>query len=346
MRYFLILYVCCMNVGIAADAVMQWSSLTSLPDREGFASPFAGVSAGALIVAGGANIPGEKWGDTFQKVWTDSVFILETPTGEWRTGWRLPRKLAYGISVSSDNSVLCFGGSNENSHYADGFRLHWVDKKVVVTPLPALPRSCANACGALVGRTVYIAGGTETPGSTMAMKSFWSLDLDTPDARWRELETWPGPERMLSVAGALGGDFYLFSGASLKVGPDGKIVRTYLRDAYRYRPGKGWSRIQDLPRAAVAAPSPAASIDGRIVLFSGDDGAHVHFTPVSKHPGFPRTALFYDPIKDLWTESEGVPFSRVTAPVVLWKSHLVIPNGETRVRVRTPEIWSLTMPAR
>lgn len=340
-------YFCAVSLAMADDTkAMRWSKLSSLPDREGFASPFAGVSGGALIVAGGANIPGEKWGNSFQKVWSDSVFILETPSGEWRTGFHLPRKLAYGISVSSDDSVLCFGGSDDSTHHADGFRLRWVDKNLVMNFLPPLPRPCANACGALVGRSIYIAGGLETPGSTIAMKSFWSLDLDAPNARWQELEPWPGPGRMLSVAGVMDGDFYLLSGASLAVGPSGKPVRTYLRDAYRYRPGKGWSRIADLPRAAVAAPSPATAIDGHLVFFSGDDGAHVNFAPVSKHPGFPRTALSYDAAKNLWTESEGIPFSRVTAPMIPWRDHLVIPNGETRVRVRTPEVWSLAIPVR
>jgi N-acetylneuraminic acid mutarotase len=347
MRYFLLLSLCAMNLCIANEtSVMQWSKLRPLPDREGFAAPFAGVSGGALIVAGGANIPGEKWGDSFKKVWSDSVFILEAPGGDWRTGFRLPRKLGYGVSVSSDDSVLCFGGSDETTHYADGFRLRWVDEDLAITPLPPLPRTCANACGALVGRTVYIAGGIEAPNSTNTMRSFWSLDLGTPNASWKELEPWPGPGRMLAVSGVLDGDFYLFSGADLSIGAHKETVRTYLKDAYRYRLGIGWKRIADLPRAAVAAPSEAAVIDGSLVLFSGDDGVNVHFTPVSEHPGFPRTALAYDAAKDVWTEIEGVPFSRVTTPAVRWRDQLVIPNGETRVRVRTPEVWSLVLPIR
>lgn len=347
MRRVLPFLLCASGICMANEPkMMHWSKLPPLPDPEGFASPFAGVSAGVFIVAGGANIPGEKWKEPFQKVWSDRVFVLSKPDGAWREEFRLPGRRAYGISVSTGEGVLCFGGSDERAHYADAFQLRWEEGRLVRSTLPPLPRPCANACGALVGRTVYIAGGIETPTATEAMHSFWSLDLDAPGARWRELDPWPGPARMLSVAGVLDDGFYLVSGASLSAGPDGKPARTYLRDAYVYTPGKGWKRLADLPRAAVAAPSPAAVIDGKITLFSGDDGENVNFTPASQHPGFPRTALAYNPARDAWTERDGIPFSRVTAPAVPWLDQLVIPNGEVRVRVRTPEVWSLQMPVR
>ena len=62
---------------------------------------------------------------------------------------------------------------------------------------------------------------------------------------------------MLSVAGACDGSFYLFSGAELHAGADGKPVRRYLTDAYVFKPGMGWEKLPDMPRPAVAAPSPA-----------------------------------------------------------------------------------------
>ena len=95
---------------------------------------------------------------------------------------------------------------------------------------------------------------------------------------------------MLSVAGELHGSFYLFSGARLKAGPRGKAVREYLRDAYRFTPGQGWRRLADLPCAAVAAPSPAAAAGNSLLIFSGDDGTHVDFQSVERHPVSPRRA--------------------------------------------------------
>src|SRR4051812_48682060 len=66
-----------------APQLLQWERLPSIPAAEGFAGSFAGVSGGALVVAGGANITGDKWGTNYQKVWYDSVFVLEQPKGAW-----------------------------------------------------------------------------------------------------------------------------------------------------------------------------------------------------------------------------------------------------------------------
>jgi N-acetylneuraminic acid mutarotase len=217
--------------------------------------------------------------------------------------------------------------------------MKWAAGTLEFSALPSLPRPCANGCGALVGRVIYVAGGTEAPGSTTALRSLWALDLDQSPLVWQELPPCPGPGRILATAGVHGDSFYLFSGASLDAGPDGKPVRTYLKDAYCFSPAKGWARLADLPRPAVAAPSPALSSSRALLVVSGDDGANVDFRPPEQHPGFPRTVLAYDVATDTWSTQEGVPFSRVTVPVVGWNGGFVLPNGEVRPRERTPQVW-------
>lgn len=328
----------------APKNTLPWEKLPSLPDPEGFAGSFAGVSGGALIVAGGANITGDKWAEPLTKKWYDSVFVLKQPDGTWITGHKLPRPLGYGVSITADDSVLCFGGSDADRHYTEGLRLRWKNGTLDIASLPQLPKPCANACAALVGRTIYLAGGIETPTATTAMHTFWALDLDAADPQWKQLEPWPGPGRMLAVAGVFEDSFHLFSGAKLTAGPDGNPVREFLHDAYRFTPGQGWKKLADLPRAAVAAPSPAPVIDGKLLVLSGDDGLNTTFQPLPQHPGFPRQALAYDPQKDTWSAVDHFPFSRVTAPVVRWRNRFIIPNGEVRPRVRTPEVLTLTLP--
>ena len=347
----LALWSACLFAGISsapdanADEYLAWEKLPAIPDAEGFAAPFAGVSNRALIVAGGANIAGEKWGETIRKQWHDSVFVLDNSDGEWRGGFHLPRALGYGVSVTTERGVVCIGGSDSQRHCADVFLLEWRGGRIVTTGLPALPKPCANACGALVGKVIYVAGGIETPDATSAMKTFWKLDLAAAEPRWEALDPWPGPERMLAVAGVIGESFCIFSGARLSAGADGKPVREYLRDAYRFTPGKGWKRIADLPRAAVAAPSPALHGSGeRLLIVSGDDGSKVNFTPVRDHPGFSRDVIAYDPERDVWKGAGVVPFSRATVPTVRWLGRDVIPNGEARPRVRTPEVWATKAP--
>jgi hypothetical protein len=114
-----------------------------------------------------------------------------------------------------------------------------------------------------------------------------------------------------------------------------------LKDAYRFTAGNGWTRIANLPRAAVAAPSPAIAHEGRLLVVSGDDGKLTNFEPKSAHPGFPKDVLAYDPRMDNWVGLGDSPLSRATVSVVPWQGMFVIPNGEVRPGVRSPEVWAV-----
>jgi N-acetylneuraminic acid mutarotase len=323
---------------------LHWSQLPLLPDKLGMAGSFAGVSGGALVVAGGANFPDKMPWEGGTKVWRDPVFVLDQPNGQWRHAGKLPRPLGYGMSVSHADAVICAGGSDATRHYRETFRLRWENDAIQTEALPLLPRPCANLSGAVVGDTLYVAGGIETPLATNTMSAFWALDLSDAKAQWRELEPWPGPSRMLAIAAAQGGDFFLFGGVGLRGGPDGKPERIWLRDAWRYRTGAGWTRLADLPKPCVAAPSPAPVVKGRVLLLAGDDGSRVSFQPLDKHPGFPKTVLAYDFTRDCWSEAGEVPAPRATLPCVEWRGMFVVPSGEARPGVRSPEVWSMRAP--
>lgn len=323
-----------------ATDLLRWERLPSLPDRVGFAGPFAGVSHGTLIVAGGANFPDKLPWEGGIKAWYESVYVLEKPDGQWHVPARLPRPLAYGVSVDTPAGILCIGGADADRHYRDVFLLEWANGGIRRTPMARLPKACAYSCGARWENTVYLAGGIETPNSKTVLHTFWTLDLSQANAQWKELPPWPGPERMLATAATLDGSFYLFSGTSLRPGPDGKPVRTYLQDAYRYTPRKGWKQIADLPRPAVAAPTPAPIIDNsQILVLSGDDGSKVGFEPIDQHPGFPASVLAYDTKSNAWTFASAMPAPRVTVPAVMWQKRIVVPNGEARPGIRSPEVW-------
>jgi hypothetical protein len=53
------------------DIHLKWASLPPLPDREGYAGSFAGVSDGVLLVAGGANFQDRRPWEGGTKVWYD-----------------------------------------------------------------------------------------------------------------------------------------------------------------------------------------------------------------------------------------------------------------------------------
>lgn len=315
-------------------SMLNWTQLPPIPDARGFAGSFAGVSNGSLIVAGGTHFIDKMPWEGGTKVWYDTVYALDKPDGSWSVIGKLPKPNGYGVSITTPEGLVIVGGGNTAEHFRDAF---WLENNV---PCPPLPKPCAFMAGCVLDAVIYIAGGIETPTATSAMNTFWSLDLKKENAQWQELPPCPGKPRILSCMAAADGAVHLFSGAALKPGPDGKPEREWLNDAWRYKPDTGWEKLPDMPRVAVAAPNPAPVIDGKILILGGDDGVNANFEPKSKHPGFPRSVLVFDPKTQTWSQSEEVPFSLVTTNAVLWNGQIVVPGGEARPGVRSPQIWT------
>ncbi len=332
----------------ALGADLHWQQLPPLPNPIGVAGPFAGITHDHPLVAGGANFPnGLPWeGGT--KQWHDTVYVLNTPGGPWINAGKLPRATAYGVSITTPDGVICAGGNDATQCYADVFRLDWTDAELHTTPLPPLPQPCANACGALLNNTVYLAGGETAPGTTEALHTFWALDLSQPNATWQQLPPWPGPARTLATASSQSGAFFLIGGVSLQPNPDGSPHRTYLNDAYRFDPKTTtWSPIANLPHPVAAAPSPAPALgQSHLLLIGGDDGSRYGFQPAAEHPGFNHAILAYHTITDRWSPLGETPAAQVTVPTVSWRDRIAIPSGEIRPGVRTPEIHTLQITGR
>lgn len=333
----------CTAFGMATPSTPQvglvWEKLPALPDQEGFAAPFVGVSGETLLVGGGANFPGKRPWEGGTKVWYDTVFALSDSNGAWRVAGHLPRPNAYGVGVTYRGKLICVGGGDSHHHFADVFALGWDGRTLSVEPLPSLPKVCSFVCGALIDSTLYLAGGLDRPDALVTMQNFWSLDLSDPRARWRKLPPWPGRGRAQATAGAAAGYFYLVSGYDFQKDSAGKVTRVYLRDAYRYHPQRGWQRIADLPRATLAAATPAPTTpDGRLLILSGDDGV---YPGGPDHPGLPREVLVYDPTADRWANGGSMPFGRSTVSSTVWQDRWMIPSGEARPGFRSNEVWSL-----
>lgn len=329
-------------------AEVAWSQLMPLPDPIGVAAPFAGVSSETLVVAGGANFPEAAPWDGGVKQWHSSIFALEQTDGSWRRVGELPEANAYGTSVTTKDGILCLGGSNESHHFSSCFILQYVDGSCRFKELPSLPKPLAYTAGAALGEKVYLFGGSEEPGSTSASNELFRLDLQDLGKGWEPCDPLPGPGRILPVVGVRDGSLFVFSGASLHPDDKGNPARTYLTDAWRYRPDEGWQEMASLPRAAVAAPSPATALGhSHLLILGGDDGSLADFMPKSAHPGFTHEHLLYDRLTDTWTSSTSLPEdleSPVTTPAVTWNERTVFPSGEIRPGVRSPQVLSLGNP--
>ncbi len=331
---------------LAANIVPDdWRHLPDIPDKLGLAGAFAGVVEGSLVVAGGANFPDKMPWDGGIKKWHDTVWVLDKPDGAWREAGRLPRPLGYGVCGSTSKGLVIAGGSDLQQHHKETFRLSFKDGMAVTEPWPALPLALANCFGALVGDVLYVAGGNERAGEMECVNRAFTLNLAEPSA-WKEIEPIPGKPRFLCAAAAHDGALYICGGTTLEPQADGKMNRVYLKETWIYRPGKGWSRLADMLRPAVAAPAPMPLRDGRLLVLSGDDGSHWGFQPPVKHPGFPAAIQGYDIAADQWTEAGLLPAGRAVLPCVIWRDGIVIINGEQRPGVRSPQVWSLSVDRR
>ena len=332
-----------LDQGRSAAAEIDWRQLPPLPDPQGFASPFAGVAGGALILAGGANFSDRQIWDGGAKVWHDRIFALEPGHDEWRVVGRLPSPLAYGVSATFGDGVVCVGGSDEKRHYAEAFVLGYEKGAVVRRRLPELPLPVALAAGAIAGEVIYIAGGLSEPGSREALGSFFALDLKNPAAGWETLPSWPGPGRFQPVAASADGYFYLCSGLRYETSADNGKSLVYLKDAFRYSPAKGWEKLADLPHAAAAAASPAPAGPSGVFIIGGVDGRGAGQSP-RDFVQVPQRIQAYDPAAAVWRDAGRAPVGRVCISTAFWEKRWVLPSGERSPGIRSPEVWSLRLP--
>jgi N-acetylneuraminate epimerase len=329
---------------------LTWGSLPDLPVP--LSGHFAGIVKDRLVIVGGAHFPTPLF-EGGEKVWESAVYSIKPGEPEWTKVGHFPRPVAYGASVTWRGHLLvCIGGGDAERHYRDTTlalpmsimasapagtkELMWEDI------LPPLPKPCAFSSAALIDDRVYVAGGQEAPDSTEAMSNFWRLCVADPTILgWEELDPWPGPARILPVAASANGAFYLFSGCELFPGDDGKARRRYLRDGYRYRPGQGWEKLADMPRPAVAAPTPAPVIgDRHVLILGGDDGENADrvWELKDKHPGFHHDILAYDTLMDRWETAGNIPHALVTTTTVPMPYGFVVPGGEDRPGHRSAEV--------
>ena len=154
----------------------RWSRLASLPGKVGLGGCFVGVSGGALLVAGGCNFPEKPLWDGGKKAWYDTVYVLQKPDGQWERAGKLPHAVAYGISLTTKLGLVCIGGADASRHYGDVLVLSWSRHGLQIRKLRSLPMPLAYAAGAMVGDTIYVAGGLSKPGASSASDKFLALE--------------------------------------------------------------------------------------------------------------------------------------------------------------------------
>ncbi len=351
----------------------RWEKVGSLPDAvspqhpHGFAGLAAGVSGEVFMVAGGANFPDAAPWDGGHKTYYDRGYSYKKQDDSLvlqEASFHLPYKVAYPANVSTLQGIVVAGGENQSGALPTVLLLKWNSKKrkVQIDSLPSLPMPLTSGAVAVLDHRLYFAGGQNADGVS---DQLYELDLNRPEKGWIHRHKLPYPVThtvLLGTEDAQGKALYLIGGR--KGNPGG--ISTLYKGVYRYDTKEDqWIQKANLP-FALAAQTGVSWKDNGLLIFSGDRGETFQATErliaqidretdsikksefttrkeemQKNHPGFENQILYYDTNRDIWKNIGVIPFpGQVTTTAVKWKDEIIIPGGEIRAGVRTPDIIS------
>jgi len=354
----------------------EWTELVPLPSpvcgavQPGVAGPFAGLHGNTLIVAGGANFPDTMPWHGGKKKYRNDIYLLRMPAGSalwqsWTEKEGLPVNVAYGASASVKGGVVCMGGETESGMTDEAYIISVAGGKPLITPLPDLPAPLSGAAASAAGSVVYIAGGVTPEG---ASKALWCLDTENIDEGWKSLADLPLP-LINSVMIALPGEdprLWMLGGRTREKSADTSVIHAEIF-SYSLSADK-WTlegELTDGSRILRLAAGTGAAIDSRyIALFGGNDGSvfnHVeavlslmaretdsvrleslrleYISLQESHPGFSRSVLLVDTKRGSCFTAGKIPGpAQVTTVAVETQWGILIPSGEIKPGVRTPEV--------
>jgi N-acetylneuraminate epimerase len=348
---------------------IQWKEAASLSGLRstqsiGIAGPIVGVHNQVFIVGGGANFPELMPWEGGKKKYYSALYTFIKEADQLKAQkeiFNLPVPGAYGASCSTPDGVVYAGGESKNGLSNKVLLVRWdaAAMKIVITSLADLPDAVANASLVQVGNKIFLLGGETNEGTTSQVLA---LDISNPASHWQTLTPLPQPvSHAVAVAYPENNPTHIYLAGGRKKNASG--ISTIYSSVNKYNPEKNeWHVECSLPYAVCAGTGVAAG--QFILLFGGDRGET--FGQVEKllaaigaesdeskkqelirqknklqanHPGFNKTVLAYDFTSDSWLELNSIPHDvAVTTTAVKWGDDVIIPSGEIRAGVRTPQV--------
>lgn len=350
--------------------------------KQGVSAPFAGMSGDILLVAGGCNFPGIPASEGGEKVFYKDVYALFDPLSShavWKKIGSLPEPLAYGVSATTSEGILCAGGTDGKKSSSAVFLLRMERTKLIIGTLPALPVPLDNTAGAYGGGYFYIAGGQSD--GVPVNKVF---RLKYPSGKeWEELPDYPGKPRVQPVAvvqnGATGPCLYLMGGFTPVLNDSLGLVHT---DGLCYNPQtrqwKNTAPIVPHERGEKMALIGACGVSSGTahLVFTGGVNASIFKAALNrpvylkeavtsgndslvkrleseasvylKHPQFwyrfNDELIIYHTLTDTWATEARLPqTARAGAAMVAYNGHWLVVNGESKPGVRSEGVSVISM---
>lgn len=349
----------------------QWKIAGRIPNNShgtpslGLAGPVAGISHDRLIIGGGSNFPnGAPWNGG-NKVYYNEIYVFkkkEDSVINIKNGLHLPYPVAYSANCTTDKGIVVAGGENENGAINKVLLINWdtVKQSLVINYLPALPQPLSSGAIAGIHNDIYFAGGQN---ANAVSNKLYHLDLGHPEKGWDTLPDLPKPvTHTVLYTQSNGPDACLYLVGGRKRNPDSTSI--LYDEVYQFNlETRQWSQKSSLPYA-LSAHTGVSWNDSTLLVFSGDRGKTFHETEIllmkiarendpdrkeqlikeknelqKSHPGFNGNVLSYNTHTDVWKKTDSIPFpGQVTTTALKWDGDVIIPCGEIRAGVRTPEI--------
>lgn len=341
------------------------TSSVSVEKMEGYPAPdtclvkgvsalYAGTLDGQLVMAGGCNFPHVPVADGGKKVFYDGIYVADLSEGttlDWKLVGLLPEASAYGVTVATEEGLICVGGNTATRSLSDVYRLSLKEGVAQMDSLPSLPVTIDNMAGALLDDVLYIVGGNV---NGIPASSVYSLNLAKLDEGWKEEIAVPGNPRVQPVCAAQGGKLYVWGGFS--TAGEGREA-TLSVDGYVYTPAtKEWKQVatptDETGTAVSLGGGVALPLGGDAILCAGGVNKDIFLQALQGiHKGkeyltrpvewyqFNRKLLKYDIQKDQWTcLGDFEQGARAGAAMVSDGSSYYIINGELKPGIRTKDI--------
>ena len=350
---------------------VSWCIAGELPSNNGqpvslgVAGPVTGVHDKMMFVAGGANFPDSMPWQGGKKRYYNHIDVFTKTSNHLipvAGNFNLPDKIAYAASCSTPNGVLYAGGENETGISDKTFLLKWdaETKSVAIETLAALFVAVTNASATSHNSIVFIAGGESRDGVS---DKCWSIDLSNSASGWKELPSLPKPVShavFVSIKSADSLKLYLVGGRRKTTQGISELYNSVFELSI------GENQWKELPPLlyALSAGTGVATSSGGIVLFGGDQGTTFskvegYLSAISKatnetekqqlvqqknqlltsHPGFSKEILFYNITSGKTKTAGTIPYPvPVTTTAFWWDNVVMIPSGEIKAGVRTPQI--------
>lgn len=335
----------------------------SIQGEQGLSGHFAGVVEDKIIVAGGCNFPNVPAADGGEKVFYDVVYLLDDPLSSnesWRAIGKLPKPMAYGVSISIPQGLICLGGSDGKSSLNDVYLIRLQDQELQITPLPSLPLALDNMAGCLSENTIYIAGGQcNGSGSNRVFKS--SVKALLKGESWKELPSFSGEPRLqpcLAVQSNAGNpNLYLMGGYAVSgKGQEGVVHHNGLRLDLKT---EKWSETASIPpdtrnsSGALVGSVCSVAGGGHLLFFGGvnaqifeaaingrlEDSHHDYMSHPVEWYRFNERVLVYHTLTDTWFENGTFPqLAKAGAALVPYQNGWVIIGGESKPGIRSTEV--------